>query len=42
MAEAPEAFLDYSDWMGIPIIPYPISLDRFKALLSEQAVKLVS
>ncbi len=23
MAEHPEDFLDYSDWMGIPIIPYP-------------------
>jgi hypothetical protein len=40
MAEDPEAFLEYSDWMGIPIIPYPISLDRFKTLLSEQALKL--
>ena len=40
MAERPEAFLDYSDWMGIPIIPYPVSLDRFKMLLAEQAEKL--
>jgi len=40
MAESPEEFLEYSDWMGIPIIPYSISLDRFKMLLSEQAVKL--
>ena len=40
MAEHPEDFLDYSDWMGIPIIPYPVSLDRFKALLTEQAEKL--
>ena len=40
MAEHPEDFLDYSDWMGIPIIPYPVSLDRFKMLLSEQAEKL--
>ena len=29
MEEKPEAFLEYSDWMGIPIIAYPISLDRF-------------
>jgi len=41
MAEDPEAFLEYSDWMGIPIIPYPISLDRFKELLSEQAELLL-
>jgi hypothetical protein len=40
MAEKPEEFLEYSDWMGIPIIPYPISLDRFKSLLSDQAEKL--
>ena len=40
MAEKPEEFLEYSDWMGIPITPYPVSLDRFKALLAEQAVKL--
>jgi hypothetical protein len=40
MAEAPEEFLEYSDWMGIPIIPYSISLDRFMKLLAEQAVKL--
>ncbi len=36
MAEKPEAFLEYSDWMGIPIQPYPISLDRFKSLLLDQ------
>ena len=40
MAEHPEDFLEYSDWMGIPIIPYPVSLDRFKSLLMEQAEKL--
>ena len=40
MAEHPEDFLEYSDWMGIPIIPYPVSLDRFKMLLTEQAEKL--
>ncbi|BBO70145.1 hypothetical protein DSCA_40750 [Desulfosarcina alkanivorans] len=40
MAEHPEDFLDYSDWMGIPIIPYPVTLDRFKTLLAEQAEKL--
>jgi hypothetical protein len=35
MAEKPEEFLEYSDWMGIPIQPYPVSLDRFKGLLTE-------
>jgi hypothetical protein len=40
MAEHPEDFLEYSDWMGIPIIPYPVTLDRFKMLLAEQAEKL--
>jgi hypothetical protein len=37
MAEKPEEFIEYSDWMGIPIQPYPISLDRFKSLLLEAA-----
>lgn len=36
MAEQPEELLEYSDWMGIPIQPYTITLDRFKDLLSEQ------
>ena len=40
MSEHPEEFLEYSDWMGIPIIPYTITLDRFKTLLTEQAQKL--
>jgi hypothetical protein len=40
MAEHPEDYLEYSDWMGIPIIPYPVTLDRFKRLLTEQAEKL--
>jgi len=37
MAEKPEEFLEYSDWMGIPIIPYAVTLDRFKSLLTAQA-----
>jgi len=37
MAEKPEEFLEYADWMGIPIQPYPISLDRLKSLLLEAA-----
>jgi hypothetical protein len=42
MAEHPEEFLEYSDWMGIPIQGYPITLDRFKSLLLEQARRLRS
>jgi len=41
MAEKPEEFLEYSDWMGIPIQGHPVTLDRFKALLLDQAHKLV-
>jgi len=37
MSEHPEEFLEYSDWMGIPIQGYRVPLDRFKSLLSEQA-----
>jgi hypothetical protein len=40
MSEHPEEFLEYSDWMGIPIQPYTITLDRFKSLLSAQAALL--
>jgi len=40
MAEQPEEFLEYCDWMGIPMQAYPVTLDRFKSLLAEQAVKL--
>ena len=40
MNEHPEEFLEYSDWMGIPIQPYPITLDRFKSLLLEKASEL--
>jgi hypothetical protein len=29
----PEKLLEFSDWMGIPIEPYPVSLDRLKNLL---------
>ena len=37
IAEQPEEFLEYSDWMGIPIQGYPVKLDHFKSLLAEQA-----
>ena len=42
MADIPEEFLEYCDWMGIPMQAYPVSLDRFKSLLVEQAEKLLS
>jgi hypothetical protein len=37
MAEQPEEFLEYCDWMGIPMQAYPVTLDRFKSLLMDQA-----
>ncbi|MFP4193463.1 MAG: DUF1638 domain-containing protein [Desulfobacterales bacterium] len=42
MAEKPEELLEYSDWMGIAIQPCPVTLERFKALLTEQAQRLAS
>jgi hypothetical protein len=40
MAERPEEFIEYSDWMGIPLQGYNVTMDRFKSLLIEQAQKL--
>jgi len=37
MTDHPEELLEYSDWMGIPIQPYPVNLDRLRGLLLEQA-----
>ena len=37
MNEQPEEFLEYCDRMGIPMQGYPLSLDRFKSLLLDQA-----
>jgi hypothetical protein len=34
--KCPEEILDFSDWMGIPLEPYKISLDRLKGLLLDQ------
>jgi hypothetical protein len=42
MEEKPEAFLEYCDWMGIPMQAAPISLDRFKSLLIEKVRQLES
>jgi hypothetical protein len=33
MADNPEEILEFSDWMGIPIESYRVSLNRFKGLL---------
>jgi hypothetical protein len=32
----PEEILDFSDWMGIPLEPYEVSLDRLKGLLLDE------
>ncbi|CAN2045408.1 DUF1638 domain-containing protein [Candidatus Magnetomoraceae bacterium gMMP-1] len=42
MEKNPEKFLEYCDWMGIPMQAYPVSFDRFKSLLTEQAKILMS
>ena len=36
VAEQPEDLLEYADWMGVMMQSYPVTLDRFKALLLEQ------
>ena len=38
--EHPEKILEFSDWMGIEIQPYKVSLDRFKKLLLERIDKV--
>jgi hypothetical protein len=40
MPEKPEEFLEYCDWMGIPMQGYRLTLERFKSLLLEQARRL--
>lgn len=34
-ANHPEKLLEFSDWMGIPIVPHPVDLERLKSLLTE-------
>ena len=41
MEADPEGYLEYSDWMGIPLLPYAVTLERFKGLLADQAQKLL-
>lgn len=36
MRNKPEEILEFSDWMGIPLTPYPVTLDRFLGLLSDE------
>lgn len=40
MTENPEEFLDYCDWMGIPMQGAPVSMDRFKGLLTDALAAL--
>jgi hypothetical protein len=40
MEEHTEELLEYSDWMGIPMRAQPITLDRFKSLLTNALGKL--
>jgi len=41
MKTNPEKILDFSDWMGIPIEPYSVTLDRLISLLSDE-IRLVA
>ncbi len=34
-ANYPEKLLEFSDWMGIPIVPHPVELTRLKTLLTQ-------
>jgi hypothetical protein len=36
MQNKPEEILEFSDWMGIPVTPHPVTLDRFLSLLSNE------
>lgn len=36
MQNKPEEILEFSDWMGIPMAPYPVTLDRLLGLLSDE------
>lgn len=38
--EHPEELLDFGDWMGLPIRPQQVSLDRFQGLILEQVQKI--
>jgi len=36
VANSPQKLLEFSDWMRLPIEPYPVSLDRLQSLLLDQ------
>jgi hypothetical protein len=36
MRDNPEEILEFSDWMGIPLEPRPVNLDRLLGLLSDE------
>ena len=36
MRDNPEEILEFSDWMGIPVGPYPVTLDHLLGLLSDE------
>jgi hypothetical protein len=36
MQNNPEEILEFSDWMGIPVVPHPVTLDRLLGLLSDE------
>lgn len=40
MEKNPETFLEYCDWMGIPMYPAPTTLDRLQELLLRAKVQL--
>lgn len=40
MRDNPEEILEFSDWMGIPMGPYPVTLDRLLGLLSDEVKRI--
>jgi hypothetical protein len=40
MQNNPEEILEFSDWMGIPMGPYPVTLDRLLGLISNEVESL--
>ena len=40
MNNDPEKLLEFSDWMGIPVEPYTVSLSRLLALIYDEVIHL--
>jgi len=40
MQDNPEEILEFSDWMGIPVGQYPVTLDRLLGLLSDEVKRV--